>query len=127
MGRPISRYLDGEHHRQHALASRTCYVAVEESQVIGFAAGHLTRRYACSGELQWINVAPGRRGSGIASELLRLLAGWFVQQGAYRVCVDVDPANAAARAFYTRNGAERLNRHWLVWNDIRGVPGKHAL
>ncbi len=119
----ISRYLEGELNPQHALAPRICYVAVEESSLVGFAAGHLTRRYACNGELEWINVIPERRGTGVASELLRLLAGWFVQQGALRICVDADPSNAAARAFYTRNGAQRLNGHWLVWNDISGVPG----
>jgi GNAT superfamily N-acetyltransferase len=117
----ISQYLNGARSPHRALAPRTCYVAVEQSSVVGFVAGHLTRRYACQGELEWINVIPERRGTGVASELLRLLAGWFVQQQALRICVDVDPANARARAFYTRHGAERLNKHWLVWNDISRV------
>jgi hypothetical protein len=51
------------------------------------------------------------------------IAGYM---GAKRICVDVDPANAVARRFYTRNGAEHLNEHWMVWNDIgkllRGEP-----
>jgi len=92
--------------------------------LVGFVAGHLTRRYGCQGELEWINVLPERRGAGIASELLRLLAGWFVEQKAFRVCVDVEPSNAVARAFYTRHGAETLSAHWLVWYDIRHVLGK---
>ena len=117
----ISGYLEGETHPQHALPPRICYVAVDESSVVGFVAGHLTRRYGCEGELEWVNVIPERRGAGIASELLRLLAGWFVEQKALRVCVDVEPSNAVARAFYTRHGAETLNAHWLVWNDIRKV------
>jgi hypothetical protein len=25
---------------------------------------------------------------------------------------------ATVRRFYTRHGAERLNEHWMVWNDI---------
>ena len=120
----ISRYLDGEFNPQLALAPRTCYVALEESSVVGFAAGHLTRRHACKGELQWINVIPERRGSGVAFQLFRLLAGWFVQHSAFRICVDVDPLNETARTFYTRNGAEKLNDHWLVWSDIRGVLGR---
>jgi len=90
-------------------------------------AGHLTRRHGCDGELQWINVIPERRGSGIASELLRLLAGWFVEQKAFRICVNVDPSNAVARAFYIRHGAEKLNDHWLVWNDIRKVTSSGRL
>ena len=115
----IAGYLEGGIHPQRALPSRTCYVAVEQSSVVGFVAGHLTRRYGCEGELEWINVIPERRGAGIASELLRLLAGWFVEQKAFRICVDVEPSNAVARAFYTRHGAETLNKHWLAWNDIR--------
>jgi ribosomal protein S18 acetylase RimI-like enzyme len=87
-------------------------------------AGHLTRRYACDGELQWIYVIPKRRGSGIASELLRLLAAWFAEQKASRICVDVDPANTTARRFYTRRGAANLNEHWLVWHDINVVLGE---
>ncbi len=120
----ITRYLDGQHHPQHALRSRVIYVALEGDSLIGFIAGHLTRRYACDGELEWINVISERRGSGVASELLRRLAAWFGEQKASRICVDVDPANTTARRFYTRHGAENLNEHWLVWNDISAVLGE---
>ncbi|MGH8003463.1 MAG: GNAT family N-acetyltransferase [Limisphaerales bacterium] len=103
---------------------RALYVAVEEGSVVGFVAGHLARRFECDGELQWINVIPERRGSGVALELLRRLAEWFVEEKALRICVDVDPENLAARRFYTRHGAENLNEHWLVWNDINVVLGQ---
>ena len=85
----------------------------------GFIAGHLTRRFSCDGELEWIDVVRERRRSGIASELLRVLAAWFVEREALRVCVD--PGNAVARFFYARHGAEALNQHWLVWSDISVV------
>ncbi len=114
----ISSYLGGESHPNHALAARVIYVAAADGTVVGFIAGHLTRRYGCEGELQWIDVIRERRRSGIASQLLRCLAAWFSEKKASRICVDVDPANAAGRAFYIRHGAESLNRHWLVWNDI---------
>lgn len=117
----ISGYLDCNIHPRHALMPRVIYVALEEDSVVGFIAGHLTRRYACDGELQWIDVVRERRRSGIASKLLRRLAAWFVEQKASRICVDVDPANIIARAFYTRHGAENLNRYWLVWNNINVV------
>jgi len=119
----ISSYLDGELHPQQALMPRVSYLALEGESLVGFIAGHLTRRYACDGELEWINVVPERRGTGVASELLRLLAAWFVEQKASRVCVDVQPANTTARRFYTRHGAENLNSNWLVWNDIKIVLG----
>jgi ribosomal protein S18 acetylase RimI-like enzyme len=117
----ISRYLNYEHRPRQALVPRVIYVAVDTDAVVGFIAGHLTRRHGCEGELQWINVIPERRGSGVASELLRLLAAWFVAQNASRICVDVEPENTAARRFYLRHGAEDLNPSWLVWNDIRVV------
>jgi GNAT superfamily N-acetyltransferase len=120
----ISRYLSGELHPQHALLPRVSYAALEGNCLVGFIAGHLTRRYACDGELEWINVIPERRGNAVASELLRLLAAWFVEQKASRICVDVDPANITARRFYLRHGAEKLNEHWLVWNDIKLVLGQ---
>jgi ribosomal protein S18 acetylase RimI-like enzyme len=114
----ISRYLARELHPRHALMPRVIYVALEDDSLVGFIAGHLTRRHACDGELEWINVVPERRGSEIASELLRMLAAWFAEHEASRICVDVHPANATARGFYTRHN---LNEHWLVWNDIKVV------
>ena|SRR5215831_14728510 len=117
----ITGYINCELHPQQALMQRVMYVALENDAVIGFIAGHLTRRYECDGELEWINVMPEFRGNGVASELLQMLARWFVQQNATRICVDVDPDNPTARKFYRRHGAEDLNKHWLVWNDIKLV------
>ncbi|MBV9852827.1 MAG: GNAT family N-acetyltransferase [Armatimonadetes bacterium] len=117
----MARYLACRHHPQQALMPRTIYVALEDDSIVGYIAGHLTRRYECDGELQWVYVAPECRRSGTASELLRLLAAWFVRQGASRVCVNVDPNNMPARRFYARHGAAPLNEHWLVWNDINDL------
>ena len=114
----IAGYLAGEIHPKHALLPRIVYVATDAEATVGLIAGHLTTRHACDGELEWIDVAPEHRQRGIASELLRRLAGWFASQHAAKVCVDVDPANTTARRFYTRHGAVPLNPHWLVWNDI---------
>jgi len=120
----ITGYLNGELHPQKALAPRVMYVALEGDTIVGFIAGHLTRRYECDGELEWINVIPERRGTGTASELLRRLAAWFVAEKVRKVCVDVDPANPVARRFYARHGAQNLNPHWMIWNDIAEVLGK---
>jgi hypothetical protein len=67
----ISRYLNCELHPHQALIPRVSYVALEGEALVGFIAEHLTRRYACDGELEWINVNPKCRRSAIASELLR--------------------------------------------------------
>jgi GNAT superfamily N-acetyltransferase len=115
----IASYLAKEHHPRHALRPRICYVALAGDALAGYIAGHLTRRYGCDGELQWINVISEQRGAGVAAELLRRLAKWFVRHKARRICVDVDPANTPARRFYAKHGAQTLNAHWLVWPDIK--------
>ncbi len=117
----IAAYLEGRLYPRLALKPRVSYVALEEESVVGLIAGHLTRRNGCEGELEWINVIPERRRSGVATGLLRLLAEWFAGQKASRVCVDVDPANPGARRFYARHGAGELNPHWMVWEDIKVV------
>ncbi|HEU4557380.1 MAG TPA: GNAT family N-acetyltransferase [Longimicrobium sp.] len=114
----IERYLVGEHHPQQALPERAMFVAEHGGALVGYIAGHLTRRFGCDGELQWIFVALRHRGSGVSADLLRRLVEWFREHDAARVCVDVDPANLIARRFYARHGAGELNKHWMVWDDI---------
>jgi GNAT superfamily N-acetyltransferase len=119
----MARYLAGVHHPQQALPPRVMWIAERGDAPIGYVAGHLTRRFGCDGELQWIYVVPEHRRTGVASTLVRLLAEWFVAQHARRVCVDV--GDDAARPFYRRHGAVELNRHWMVWDDI-GVVLRNA-
>jgi GNAT superfamily N-acetyltransferase len=114
----MRRYLSGEHHPREALAPRVAFVAEADVVITGFVAGHLTRRFACDGELQWILVAPEERGTPTAGRLLRALATWFVAHDAARVCVNVAPENDAARRFYARHGATDLSEQWMVWTDI---------
>ena len=112
-------YLAGEHHPQQALRPRALWVAEWGPIAIGYVAGHLSRRFGCDGELQWIYVVPEWRRAGVASRLLALQARWFVARGARRVCVDV--GDEAARPFYQRHGAEPLKQHWMIWPDIGRV------
>jgi ribosomal protein S18 acetylase RimI-like enzyme len=117
--RRIAEYLNRKMGPKEALRSRTSFVCVREERIVGLVAGHLTRRFDCEGELEWISVRQECRGKGVASRLFLLLAEWFIAHGAHRVCVDVDPANEAARRFYERHGAVDLRRHWMVWKDIQ--------
>jgi len=117
--RRMLKYLAGEHHPQQALPPRVMWMATDGESPIGYVAGHLTRRFGCDGELQWIYVVPEYRRTQVGSTLLRLLAEWFLQRGVRRVCVDV--GDDSARPFYRRHGAVDLNRHWMVWDDISGV------
>jgi GNAT superfamily N-acetyltransferase len=115
----ILGYLDCTHSPQQALNTRIIYVACIDNVIVGFIAGHLTRRLECQGELQWIDVVQDFRREGIASELIKLLANWFVTKESYKVCVD--PGNDIARNFYKKNGAKMLDNHWMFWEDIRTI------
>ena len=115
----ISGYIDSTHNPQQALKTRVIYVASANDTIIGFIAGHLTRRYGCDGELEWIDVIAEYRRRGIATELVSILAKWFIAQNSYKICID--PGNEATRLFYKKNGAGSLNKHWMVWNDIRTI------
>jgi GNAT superfamily N-acetyltransferase len=114
----MARYLAGTHHPQRARAARRVYVATDGGRLVGFVAGHLTERFECDGELQWLYVVPARRGGEIASGLLRQMAAWFLEQRAQRICVNVEPENRVARRFYERRGARALEQHWLVWDNV---------
>ena len=115
----MAAYLEGRHHPRHALLPRVAFVALQEDGVVGYIAGHLTRRYDCDGEVQYLFVTPSHRRMGVGTELLRRLAGWFAGQRAFRICVDVNVDSPAADPFYTWRGARPLNRYWRVWDDIR--------
>jgi GNAT superfamily N-acetyltransferase len=93
----IDGYLSGELSPQQALLARAALVAVDGNAVVGFVAGHKTRRHSCDGELQWMNVAVEQRRQGIATLMLAAIAAWFIQQQALRIYVDVSPVKLAAR------------------------------
>ena len=117
----ISAYMRGELHPRESLPPRVVLLASANDIILGFIAGHLTRRFGCEGEVEWLNVVPARRRTGVAAALFHALATWFGSRQARRVCVDVNPHNAPARAFYRHHGAQDLNPHWLVWPDITAV------
>lgn len=124
--RRIAGYLSGELSPGQALPARAVFVAENNDNnhtIVGFVAGHRTRRHRCKGELEWIDVVSEHRGQGIAGKLLTTIAAWFVSQNALRVCVDVEPTNAIARSLYAKHGAVPLNPHWMVWENVRGMTG----
>lgn len=99
----ISGYLAGYHSPPKALPARTIFVATENNLVVAFVAGHLTTRFACHAELEWITVLAEKRGQGIAGLLLEKIARWFIEQNALRICVDPMLPHEAC----TRNSARR--------------------
>lgn len=116
----ITAYMIHQQTPQFGLQPRIVYVAVDsaENEVIGLIAGHLTTRFGCSGEIQWLNVDSRFRGRRIADQLLGALFTWFREQNATKICVNVTPTNRPARVTYARHGAEEMGPQWLVFNDI---------
>ena len=126
--RRIPAYLNGELFPQQALALRAAFIAADGKEIVGFVAGHLTRRYQCDAEVEWIDTIEERRRQGIAGALLRIMANWFLEHNARKVCVD--SGNAIARAVYAKYGASPLNQHWMVWDDISTLtnsPQSHPI
>jgi GNAT superfamily N-acetyltransferase len=117
----MAAYFQGAHHPHKALLPRTGFVAIQDGKVIGYIAGHLTRRLGCEGEVQYLYVNPHYRRIRLASGLLHRLADWFVEKNAFKVCVNVVPDSPVAASFYARYGAVPLNKHWSIWEDIREV------
>ena len=104
------------------MPERVIVVAEIDDAIVGFIAGQLTTRYNCQGELQWLDVASNFRRKKLASKLVHVLAQWFIQKDAYKICVD--PGNDAARLFYSAIGATNLNAHCMHWEDIRQILSK---
>jgi len=117
----MAAYLAGTHHPSGALAPRTAFLGARGGTVIGYIAGHLTRRHGCEGEVQYLYVAPPDRRQKVGTGLLLRLAAWFAEQSAFRVCVNVNPDSPAARPFYAHHGATDLQPLWLVWSDVRMI------
>lgn len=80
----IGAYLGGDLSARESLPGRAVFVAVDDAGVVGFVAGHRTRRYGCDGELQWINVVRERRGAteaaldGVGAGGADVRAAWVI-------------------------------------------------
>jgi GNAT superfamily N-acetyltransferase len=121
----MADYLEGRHHPHQAALPRVAFVAVAGDTVVGYIAGHQTRRFGCDGEVQYLFVAPAYRRQGVATALLRALAAWFEQRTLAKVCVNVNVDSPGAPPFYERCGAKALNPHWYLWDDIvRGLRSR---
>ena len=120
-------YMRGLHHPQGAMEPRVAICAFVEESMVGYIAGHFSRRHGTEGELQSLYVLKEHHRSGIGTLLLLHLADWFVTRHRRAICVGVDPANPYRR-FYEKHGARYLNKHWLLWDDIETMlksrPGR---
>jgi len=93
-------------------ASAEAFAAVDaDGTFLGLALAPEFDREGAEVELGYI-VAPGARGRGVATEMLRLLTVWAFEQGAQRIYLIINVENAAServaeRCGYTREGVMR--------------------
>lgn len=114
----LSGYMTGRHNPQFALPRRLVLAAKRGQSLVGYTAGHLSRRFDCEGELQWLYVVESARRQRIGAALVSCLAEWFAVQGVSRVCVNVDPNNGTACKFFAARGARRHGEHWFIWDEM---------
>lgn len=122
----LTAYMIQQQTPPFGLAPRTVQVAVDttENEVVGMIAAHLSVRFGTQGEVHWLDVDSRLRGQRIAEKLLYAAFGWFQQQGAKKICVNVTPSNDSARTLFTRMGAEPMGTHWMIFEDITSLSGQ---
>jgi ribosomal protein S18 acetylase RimI-like enzyme len=117
----IGGYINLEFNPHRADSLRVSCVAMHNGIVVGFIAGHLTTLSEYPGQIQWLLIDKQYRRRGIASKLLWIMAGWFIENNAFTVRVDVDPEDQGVQGFYRCHHVTSANRYWLYWDDIRVV------
>lgn len=111
----IAAYIIGQLTPAFGLEPRAIFVAVDENNdVVGFIAGHLSKRFHCDGEIYWLNVQADRRGHRIADQLLAALFDWFTQHNAHKLCIEVPPSAESARKLLARHNAQPIGPLWLT-------------
>ncbi|MGW3396908.1 N-acetyltransferase family protein [Streptomyces hydrogenans] len=103
------------------------FVALDEAgRVLGWvAAAKVSDRCAYAGVVDHsVYVAPGARGRGVATALLRALADSTERAGIWTIQSGIFPENAASLAVHARAGfrvigtRQRIGRHHGVWRDV---------
>ena len=84
-----------------------CFVADHDGEVVGFAlAAESYEVLEDTGHLEWIAVAPGHRGEGLATRLIAAVVEALTARGRAEVVADVSSDNAASAALFRRAGFE---------------------
>jgi ribosomal-protein-alanine N-acetyltransferase len=93
---------------------RCCLVAVVDDELVGYTTGRLADDVV---DLQRIGVRPTRQRRGVARLLLAELVERARSGGAERMLLEVGAGNAAALAFYAREGFAEVARRRRYYRD----------
>ena len=92
-------------------------VATDDDDVVGFVQGYYVAGARAVGDIDWLHVAPGARGRGIGTDLLRRAEGELLDRGVARIEGRVLVANESGTGFYEEEGFERTREREV---DIGG-------
>ena len=81
----------------------------------------LSRRAVDEAEILTIAVAPRRRGAGLGAKLLAAHLAHLSSLGVGALFLEVDEANAAARALYVRFGFVEVGRRPAYYRTVTGA------
>ena len=100
--------------REELTGERRHAVVAEEDGLVGYA---VTLRTDDVVDLQRIAVAPARRRTGIARDLLVTVRRAGRSAGAHRMLLEVSAGNVAALAFYAAEGFVEIDRRPRYYRD----------
>ncbi|MFC1440413.1 GNAT family N-acetyltransferase [Streptacidiphilus sp. N1-10] len=84
------------------------FFVAREDDGTAVGCGGLRRLGPGVGEIKRMYVDPGRRGSGVAADILRTLEDWAREQGWTTLRLETGDAQPDAIRFYTRAGYRRI-------------------
>lgn len=83
------------------------FVADAGGEIVGFAlAADSYEVLENTGHLEWIAISPGRRGQGLATQLIDFVVAELGRRGRADVVADVSSENAASKRLFRRAGFE---------------------
>lgn len=106
-----------------AKPERIVYKALENNNIIGFIAVHLTARYNLDAEIQTFYVLKPYQRKGIGRKLLSEAMKWISKFKAESLCVGIFPENPY-KTFYLKYGGKYLNPHWIYWDKMEDLENK---
>ncbi|MFB6068497.1 MAG: GNAT family N-acetyltransferase [Halobacterium sp.] len=92
-------------------------VTVDDGDVVGFAQSYVVERRDTVGEVDWLHVAPDRRGEGIGDDLLEALETRLLEHGVARIEGRVLAANEAGTDFYESEDFELVGERTVEIGD----------
>jgi len=98
------RYQEMVEGREAGALRRGLFVAVEGTQVIGFAVGAVVLEEA---ELESVAVDEALRRCGVGRALSEAVTDWALAEGAKEMRLEVRAANVAAKTLYERLGFQQ--------------------